>query len=102
MTQWVNIELDDPVLWRQRDRTDLGAPSLAQVAEGHSAGGAEEAVCDSSVEKPERPESAPANHLEKLKDSRAGQHSIRINDQWRVCFRWAGTDAYDVEIVDYH
>ena len=44
----------------------------------------------------------PANHLEKLKGSRAGQHSIRINDQWRVCFRWAGTDAYDVEIVDYH
>lgn len=44
----------------------------------------------------------PANHLEKLKGSRAGQHSIRINDQWRVCFRWTGTDAYDVEIVDYH
>jgi proteic killer suppression protein len=44
----------------------------------------------------------PANHLEKLTGSRAGQHSIRINDQWRICFRWAGTDAYDVEIVDDH
>jgi len=44
----------------------------------------------------------PANRLEKLKGSRAGQHSIRINDQWRVCFRWVGADAYDVEIVDYH
>ncbi len=44
----------------------------------------------------------PANRLEKLKGDRAGQHSIRINDQWRVCFRWQGNDTYDVEIVDYH
>lgn len=44
----------------------------------------------------------PVNHLESLKDDRVGQHSIRINDQWRVCFRWTGTDAEDVEIVDYH
>ncbi|MFN3491012.1 MAG: type II toxin-antitoxin system RelE/ParE family toxin [Anaerolineales bacterium] len=44
----------------------------------------------------------PANHLEKLKGNRAGQWSIRINDQWRVCFKWQGTDAYDVEITDYH
>ena len=44
----------------------------------------------------------PNNRLEKLKGDRAGQHSIRINDQWRICFRWDGTDAYDVEIVDYH
>ena len=44
----------------------------------------------------------PGNHLEKLKGSRAGQHSIRVNDQWRVCFRWKDGNAYDVEIVDYH
>jgi len=44
----------------------------------------------------------PANHLEKLSGNRAGQWSIRINDQWRVCFRWEGSDAYDVEIADYH
>ena len=44
----------------------------------------------------------PANRLEKLKGDRAGQHSIRINRQWRVCFRWRAGDAYDVEIVDYH
>jgi proteic killer suppression protein len=44
----------------------------------------------------------PANHLEKLLGKRVGQHSIRINDQWRICFRWAGGDAHDVEIVDYH
>ena len=44
----------------------------------------------------------PANRLEKLKGNRAGQHSIRINNQWRICFRWQDGDAYEVEIVDYH
>lgn len=44
----------------------------------------------------------PANRLEPLKGTRKGQYSIRINDQWRVCFRWIGGDAHDVEIVDYH
>jgi len=44
----------------------------------------------------------PANHLEKLKGKRKGQHSIRINDQWRICFKWHQQDAYEVEIVDYH
>lgn len=44
----------------------------------------------------------PANRLEKLKGDRAGQYSIRINRQWRVCFRWRSGDAHDVEIVDYH
>ena len=44
----------------------------------------------------------PANRLERLSGSRAGQHSIRVNDQWRVCFTWSDGDAYDVEIVDYH
>ena len=46
--------------------------------------------------------SPPSNRLEALKRDRAGQHSIRINDQWRVCFVWTGADAEDVEIVDYH
>ena len=44
----------------------------------------------------------PGNRLEKLSGDRAGQYSIRINDQWRVCFVWAGGHAADVEIVDYH
>jgi len=44
----------------------------------------------------------PANRLELLKGDRAGQHSIRINKQWRLCFRWKGGNATDVEIVDYH
>jgi len=46
--------------------------------------------------------SPPSNHLEALVGSRAGQHSIRINDQWRICFVWRDGNAYDVEIVDYH
>ena len=44
----------------------------------------------------------PSNRLEALKRDRAGQWSIRINDQWRVCFRFESGDAFDVEIVDYH
>ena len=44
----------------------------------------------------------PGNRLEELKGSRKGQHSIRINDQWRICFKWFKHDAQDVEIVDYH
>jgi proteic killer suppression protein len=46
--------------------------------------------------------SPPGNHLEALKGDRAGQHSIRINEQWRICFRWTEAGAEDVEIVDYH
>lgn len=44
----------------------------------------------------------PGNRLEELKGDREGEHSIRINDQWRICFRWLDGNAYDVEIVDYH
>lgn len=44
----------------------------------------------------------PANHLEQLKGKRKGQYSIRINEQWRICFKWQQSDAYELEIVDYH
>ncbi|MDF1500149.1 MAG: type II toxin-antitoxin system RelE/ParE family toxin [Anaerolineales bacterium] len=44
----------------------------------------------------------PSNRLEELKGDRAGQYSIRINQQWRICFKWKDNDAYEVEIVDYH
>ena len=44
----------------------------------------------------------PGNRLEALRGDRAGQHSIRINDQWRICFRWTDAGAEDVQIVDYH
>jgi proteic killer suppression protein len=46
--------------------------------------------------------SPPGNRLESLSGDRQGQHSIRINDQWRICFRWSNGGADDVEIVDYH
>ncbi len=44
----------------------------------------------------------PGNRLEPLRGDRTGYHSIRINDQWRVCFRWQDNNAYEVDIVDYH
>ena len=44
----------------------------------------------------------PANRLEKLRGNRAGQYSIRVNDQWRICFVWRNGDIFNVEIVDYH
>ena len=44
----------------------------------------------------------PGNRLEKLVGRRGGQYSIRINEQWRLCFKWKGNDAFDVEIADYH
>jgi len=44
----------------------------------------------------------PGNRLERLHGDRANQYSIRINDQWRICFEWRDSDAYEVEIVDYH
>ena len=44
----------------------------------------------------------PSNHLEALKGKRKNQYSIRINDQWRICFQWINRDAYDIEIIDYH
>jgi len=46
--------------------------------------------------------SPPGNRLEALKSDRAGQYSIRVNDQWRICFRWTAAGPEDVEIVDYH
>lgn len=46
--------------------------------------------------------SPPGNRLERLSGNRAGQHSIRINDQWRICFEWSEGNAYEVEITDYH
>jgi len=44
----------------------------------------------------------PGNRLEALRGDRLGAHSIRVNDRWRICFRWEGSDAFDVELVDYH
>ena len=69
--------------------------SLRQVA------GKKLAILDAAVELRELL-SPPGNRLEKLAGDRAGQHSIRINDQFRICFVWKNGNAHDVEIVDYH
>ncbi len=81
-------------LWR-RERSkriphDIHRRALRKLTYLHSA---------STLDDLRRP---PGNRLEKLRGDRKGQHSIRINRQWRICFRWMGNDAYDVEIVDYH
>jgi proteic killer suppression protein len=55
-----------------------------------------------AAEKLETLKVPPGNHLEELKGDRKGQYSIRINDKYRVCFKWTEGNAYDVEIVDYH
>jgi proteic killer suppression protein len=55
-----------------------------------------------AAEAPEDLRVPPGNRLEKLLGTRQGQHSIRINERWRICFRWHEGDAYEVEIVDYH
>jgi proteic killer suppression protein len=54
------------------------------------------------AEAPEDLRNPPGNHLERLRGDREGQYSMRVNDQYRVCFRWEGRNAWDVELVDYH
>lgn len=86
-------------------------PSSASILEGKAGKGFPSdlirsaqrklAMIDAAVEIKDL-RSPPGNRLEALKGSRIGQHSIRINDQWRVCFVWKADGAHDVEIVDYH
>jgi proteic killer suppression protein len=79
----------------RRERTRKLAPDVQRVAQRKLAIlDAAESLRDLRV--------APGNRLEKLSGDREGQHSIRINDQWRICFRWRDGDALDVEIADYH
>ena len=87
--------IDDPIIRMQRDRTNLARTVKPQVFRQHSKSG----TAAATVEDLRNP---PGNRLEALKGDRAGQMSIRINDQWRICFRWSKADADDVEIVDYH
>ena len=84
---------DGKALWR----TDRQALSTL-----HPANGETQIASTACIGDPADMAVPPGNRLEALKADRAGQHSIRINDQWRICFRWLGSDAHDVEIVDYH
>ena len=86
------------------DRADLRGALLSTSPASHPETGGEEArgavlAAASELNSLRVP---PANRLEKLKGDREGMYSIRINEQWRLCFTWIGADAHDVEIVDYH
>jgi proteic killer suppression protein len=79
----------------RRERTRKLAPDVQRVAQRKLAVlDAAESLRDLRL--------PPGNRLEKLSGDREGQHSIRINDPWRICFRWRDGDALDVEIADYH
>jgi len=74
----------------RRIATDVQRRALNKLLSIHAAGSLDEL------------RHIPGNRLEKLRGDRSGQYSIRVNDQWRICFTWRDGDAYDVEIVDYH
>ncbi len=76
--------------WSRKLPGDIQRPALRKL------------IMLDAAESPEDLRVPPANHLEKLSGDRRGQHSIRINDRWRICFRWQDGEALDVEIVDYH
>ena len=79
----------------RRERTRMLAPDVQRMAQRKlTVLDAADSLQDLRV--------PPGNRLEKLSGDREGQHSIRINNQWRICFRWRDRDAADVEIVDYH
>ena len=80
----------------------MAGPAVTPFAAGHPISSATKIRYLNRVKRLDDLRTPPANRLEALKGDRAGQHSIRINRQWRVCFRWEGSDALDVEIVDYH
>jgi len=85
----------------RRDGAHLPGRTFPQAAAGHS----EHSAAQAGIPAPGADVARfhpPGNRLEALKGGRAGQHSIRINDQWRICFVWRGANAEQVEIVDYH
>ena len=85
---------DTERVWR-REPTKKLAPSLRRAA-------LRKLLVLDAAEVLDDLRSPPGNRLERLTGNRMGQHSIRINDQWRICFRWEHGDAHDVEITDYH
>ena len=84
------------------DATSVPATEVAEVPADDSAGGLAKAAYADRAMGLNDLRVPPANRLEKLRGEREGQYSIRINDQWRICFEWLEGDAYSVEIVDYH
>ena len=86
----------------QRHRGDLAAAAIAEAGHDNTARRLAQARDPGRGRDPGRSTRASGNRLEKLAGNRAGQYSIRINRQWRICFRWSEAGPEDVEIVDYH
>lgn len=94
--------IDDPIVQVQGGRTNLARQSSRKFPgdiQDRALRKLRQLDAAATVEDLRNP---PGNRLETLKGDRAGQMSVRINDQWRICFRWSKGDADDVEIVDYH
>ena len=96
------IHKHDPELREPRDRVDLVRAAKPKTAARHSERGLAKTALAQSGAGVDRSQGSPGNRLEALKADRQGQHSIRINDQWRICFVWDDGGPRDVEIVDYH
>ena len=96
------MKRDDRQLSRRRDGTDLAGKTQPSAANRHSVYRVTEVAFVERGPHIQDLALLPGNRLEALKGDRAGQWSIRINDQWRICFRWTQGGAEAVEIVDYH
>ena len=94
--------MHDQIVQERGNRKDFPRTILSQIAAGYTTGGARKLEQLHAATILDTLRVPPSNRLEALTHDRQGQHSIRVNDQWRVCFVWRDGDAYDVEIVDYH
>jgi plasmid maintenance system killer protein len=90
------------ILQGQGHRGDLAAAAIAEAGHDNTTRRLAQARDAGRGRSSRRPSGPPGNRFEKLAGDRAGQYSIRINRQWRICFRWSEAGPEDVEIVDYH
>jgi proteic killer suppression protein len=94
--------VSDPLVPGQGHRGDLAAPLHQETKSGLSRLTYNKLVLINAAENINDLRVPPGNRLEKLAGGRAGQYSVRVNDQWRICFTWSTTGAGNVELVDYH
>ncbi len=98
----ISTFVDDPVLRGQIDAGPRRRKGAEESAAGRRGARRSEAVLLETVTRLDDLRVPPGNRLEAPSGERRGQHSIRVNEQWRICFVWRDGDAYDVEFVDYH